>query len=433
MRFRRSIKLFPGFKVNIGKGGISSFSLFKRGLSLSFGKQGTHLNVGIPGTGLSHRVRLDAPQKPERQSKARTVRTPKADYAAQAAPRARVAPGAPRAPVAPVKPSTPPAPLAPIATKATLPRNDPAAAPAPIPAVFRPDWGLDPFKPPTGGPGDPGSFAYDEALNQHRLIKMPPKRPRDAYLSFFTDPPPFTKVPVVVCALSLVALAACFPLGLGLAWKAFSIAVFLFGLIFARRGMSVRREWSLRESRMEELVGHAISGHFTAMEGIFGLVLARIDWVLETDATYEIFHDGMGMSLDVNLPEIEDFGKGPPDAQGASGGGTGKAPWIAKRQFQLFAHSVILRLVGEAFYHFPTVKRVLASGYTDRVGDIGGDPRPEYVISAEFQRAKWAAANPTLADPVECVGLFKVRRDLGDDCGMGRIEPFSAADLGLGP
>jgi hypothetical protein len=59
-RFRRSVRLLPGVRLNFSKSGVSaSFGI--RGASVTVGKSGTHLNLGIPGTGLSYRTRLDGP------------------------------------------------------------------------------------------------------------------------------------------------------------------------------------------------------------------------------------------------------------------------------------------------------------------------------------------------------------------------------------
>jgi hypothetical protein len=56
-RFRRSIKIAPGVKLNVGKKS-SSISIGKRGASMNFGSRGTHANLGIPGTGLSYRSKI---------------------------------------------------------------------------------------------------------------------------------------------------------------------------------------------------------------------------------------------------------------------------------------------------------------------------------------------------------------------------------------
>lgn len=52
MRFRKSIKLAPGVRINLSKSGIST-TLGGRGASVNIGKRGTRTTVGIPGTGLS--------------------------------------------------------------------------------------------------------------------------------------------------------------------------------------------------------------------------------------------------------------------------------------------------------------------------------------------------------------------------------------------
>lgn len=52
-RFRKSLKIFPGLKINLSKGGIST-SVGGRGASLNIGKRGLRSTVGIPGSGLSY-------------------------------------------------------------------------------------------------------------------------------------------------------------------------------------------------------------------------------------------------------------------------------------------------------------------------------------------------------------------------------------------
>lgn len=58
-RFRNTIRLLPGVRLNISKGGIST-SIGPRGASLTFGKEGTRANVGLPGTGVSHSQMLSS-------------------------------------------------------------------------------------------------------------------------------------------------------------------------------------------------------------------------------------------------------------------------------------------------------------------------------------------------------------------------------------
>ncbi len=52
-RFRRSIRLLPGLRLNLGKRGVS-VSAGVRGAHVTIGKDGTRTTVGIPGTGVSY-------------------------------------------------------------------------------------------------------------------------------------------------------------------------------------------------------------------------------------------------------------------------------------------------------------------------------------------------------------------------------------------
>lgn len=52
-RFRKSVKIAPGVRLNLSKSGVST-SLGTRGATVNIGKKGVRSTVGIPGTGLSH-------------------------------------------------------------------------------------------------------------------------------------------------------------------------------------------------------------------------------------------------------------------------------------------------------------------------------------------------------------------------------------------
>src|SRR6266545_4747259 len=66
-RFRKSIKILPGVKLNLSKSGIST-SLGKRGASINIGKRGVRTTVGIPGTGLSYSAQTSTPKATQQRS-----------------------------------------------------------------------------------------------------------------------------------------------------------------------------------------------------------------------------------------------------------------------------------------------------------------------------------------------------------------------------
>ena len=58
-RFRKRIKLFPGFYINISKSGIG-INIGPKGANVSVGPKGTYVNTGIPGTGLYRRDKVNS-------------------------------------------------------------------------------------------------------------------------------------------------------------------------------------------------------------------------------------------------------------------------------------------------------------------------------------------------------------------------------------
>lgn len=63
-RFRRSFRIAPGIRLNMGKSGFTSVSLGGRGVTLNLGKRGTTSTVSLPGTGLSYRHKHQPPGVP---------------------------------------------------------------------------------------------------------------------------------------------------------------------------------------------------------------------------------------------------------------------------------------------------------------------------------------------------------------------------------
>ncbi|CAM8632986.1 Domain of unknown function DUF4236 [Burkholderiales bacterium] len=60
LRFQKRIKILPGLRLNVSKTGIS-WTVGTRGASVTARDGKLTGNVGVPGTGLSYRKRLDLP------------------------------------------------------------------------------------------------------------------------------------------------------------------------------------------------------------------------------------------------------------------------------------------------------------------------------------------------------------------------------------
>jgi hypothetical protein len=269
--------------------------------------------------------------------------------------------------------------------------------------------------------------AYDSCVNQHRKIRLPPDDPAEAYRRFMPERPGGGLWAVAVALLSAFALsavpdAAAHPLAvLSPCLAAMGVSLWAIASRLSRLA-----GWRREARRAEELKEGAIAGRSSAVEAVLAGVLSEVDWIRETSASFEASPCGGYVSVDVGLPAMEDLERYDLVCRNAASGleRVPKRQWVVEREYQLQVHAILLRIAGEVFYHFPTVRQVAASGWTGRPDPGSGGRRAEYIISAVFDRARWILADPAAADPVECVGRFPVRREIGEGAYMAPISPF---------
>lgn len=65
-RFRRSVRIAPGIRLNLSKSGLS-YSFGGRGATVNVSAKGTKATYGVPGTGLSYTTKLPSAKKPRKQ------------------------------------------------------------------------------------------------------------------------------------------------------------------------------------------------------------------------------------------------------------------------------------------------------------------------------------------------------------------------------
>ena len=59
-RFQKRIRLAKGVSLNVGKRGLPSIRVGKRGVGLSTGRRGTRVTAGVSGTGMSASKKVGA-------------------------------------------------------------------------------------------------------------------------------------------------------------------------------------------------------------------------------------------------------------------------------------------------------------------------------------------------------------------------------------
>lgn len=405
-RFRKSIRLAPGIRLNFSSGG-TSLSLGPRGATINYGKRGTFLNTGLPGTGMSFRQRLDAPS----------------------------------------------------------PDSSPRSEPPPLPQldgipsdfmVSSSDDGLTTLKHMDGTPLHPSvaNVLYTqskqsilealaticeqrnnaiEALGKvHEAIVPPGAGPRYEVQTFTASPPPkpaepVEEIPGVVSSLFSSRREAIANRN-DAAREAYESALISWKQEVGRLAhQKVAHDKAQKERKL--LFEQRVLTETQAMLRVLELRMEEIEWPRETTADFDVSEDGREVYLDVDLPEIEDM---PTETY-----------VVAKRDMALnkkdmpqtrvralymrHIHSVALRMLGVVFNCLPKAETVVLSGYSQRINKSAGHVGNEYLYSARVTRSSWLRLNladPAAIDPVEAFDGFEIRRNMTKTGVFKPIEPF---------
>lgn len=392
MRFRKSIKLAPGIRMNLSGGGLS-WTLGPRGASIGIGKRGAFLNTGIPGTGFYSRDAL-------------------------------IRPGSASASMSRVPSPT---------TTVSL-------------TVSVSDDGVISFKDSNGNPvsetlidaakkqkGDVIRGLIQgkcdeingqvEALGELHLHTPPPGVPPTYQLQRFDLPrpvPPVQKVP-------------------GFFAKFFKSSVEKIDTENAKALADFKtrlHEWEVAKDKFDaaeekklELVSKAVSGNSDAMETFFGEILMDIVWPRETIVSFEVQDGGAKLGFDVDLPELEDMPTKTASVpqRGYKLSVKELGPTSVQKMYAKHIHSIGFRLLGEAFAMLPTVQRVTLSGYSQRKNRATGHEQDDYLFSVVVQRSSWEQidfGSLRAIDVLEAFTRFEMRREMTKTGVFKAIQPF---------
>jgi len=166
-----------------------------------------------------------------------------------------------------------------------------------------------------------------------------------------------------------------------------------------------------------------------AMDKFLQEAFQSIIWPKETLISFEIMDGETKLFLDVDLPEIEDM----PEVRTK----------VNKRDFKLtlneisqtkkrnnyltHIHAIGFRLIGEAFVSLPTLENIVFSGFSQRISRSTGNINDEYLYSVEVSRILWEELNfknLKRIDVVRCFEEFNLRRDITRRGVISRIIPF---------
>lgn len=443
-RFRRSITIAPGLRVNLGKRGVS-LSAGVRGASLTLGSRGTYANLGMPGTGLSYRQKVGggseqrwiarAQQRLERECLRLEQEMKRQEALSQLTLSLDRDVGELL-----------------IADRFGVPlsRQD---------LKFVWDQKRDVILEWLQQQAEEINGDIDLLTAIHQDTPAPNSEPEYETTPFTEEPP---EPPTQPKAAPRPAVKQLPPLGflarllrnqrltyeraqqqcheenkLALAaWEAKEKNKLETFQAAVQRYAQLKRDWERRKTDFE--TGQAderakfpelLRTDQEVMNKALEDALNSLSWPRETLVSYQVADQGRQIWLDVNLPEIEDLPQ-----KLASVVASGKRLSIkakSAKQLQLeyaqHVHGIAFRLVGTAFATLPAAEMAVISGYSQRLDGAVGKVRDDYLFSVMVTREQLLAIDfdsLDKVDPVEALGRFAMRRKLTATGVFRAIDPF---------
>lgn len=385
-RFSKRITLFPGFRLNFGKRGIST-TVGPRGFSLGIGREGVHGNMGLRGTGLSYRTKL-------MDNQGNMVSQGQYDTGSNFFKLA-------------------------VDENYDLHILDQDGYTLSIPAEK---------KVKKNNRHEIFTFLedYAEGFNQELKLSisqhlLTPK-PDDSLfkVSDFTLPKP--DLPQIKK-------------------KGFFSKLLRLDSYIDKQNARLQQshdkdlaEWNKqwqsylaqKKEYLEQLY-QAQTGHVDAMEKTLQHLMNEIQWEKETYLSFEINKTGDELSIDIDLPEIEDIPNKEANAveRGLKLNIKQKSAKETKADYQRCIFAILFRVAGLSFAALPTLRNITLSGFTQRSNSSNGHVEDVYIVSAVIGRSQWQQLN---FDALEDIDPFSAFQDFNLKCQLKMNGDFCKID-----
>lgn len=389
-RFRRSVKIAPGVKLNLGKTGMS-LTAGRRGASVTFSSKGTYGNIGIPGTGISYRTRLD--KKEQKQAitsqQVKTSIVLAVDEKGYVIARDLDGKELPSKAVKMARDEQPDKITSWLKNECRKLNDD-------INSILNIHLDTPPLD----------AFNF---FKESEFPEAPPSEPKLKAINFWCKILPFLKKRVN--DLNTKAIAE-YETALS-AWQA------------------EKNNYEIEQTAFKKKFEEDRYNTLSVMEDFLEDTLQAINWPRETLINFDLANDGQKVLIDLDLPEIEDL----PDttAEVAKSGlklnFKKRSATQMRKDYMTHIHGIGFRTIGSTFAILPTVKEVVLSVYSQRLDSATGIINDDYLYSLKVARQQWNVINLNnieQIDPIECLSKFEIVRDMSKTGVFKAITPLAS-------
>lgn len=457
IRFRKSVKIMPGVKVNFSSSG-TSMTVGPKGFTTTYGKRGKYRNVGIPGTGISTRYKVGGKKRHTKNArKGAGRRTTSAGAQRQpqipAAVREWMEYTGERNPQVAID-------LALDGTITLYDANDQVITDPQLISIIKRTPMYKDQLPALKEEHAEEVAARVEEMNAENdeFIKIyqysPPVLRRDYYEEALArlkpehvDPNPFTVAPPTSEGVRALLMEDAKREVKGSIFRRGQLRQLYVDDHFPDRFLEETKRWEREKSRFEAAEGKRIAvineryqeeyegirlSLEKALEGATDYIEAAAEeWIAGCDLPVEIFtqfeyrSEDNCLMVDLDLPEIEDL-----PTQVATQLANGNLKIKDKTQKQLryeYAECVFglaVYVAANLMNASPNIKFVTVSGYTQR-RNKAGDVCDDYIYSIRFARGAFYDIDYESMDPeLFCLSFFENRCNITQTKMFKVIQPF---------
>lgn len=405
-RFRKSVKILPGVRVNLGLNG-ASVSVGPRGASVSIGKRGVYANTSIPGTGISFRSKIGSATS--QKSKSLQQQETQKELATQSV-------------------------VLDLNEDGTIIYKDSSGNELSA-SMVKVAWQQNADAITSWLKDEADKFNDMDMINSLHYDMPYPNSEPIFEITAFGEIAPAKPMKRKVQKLSFLQ-------------KIFSTTAKQRYQAEVQKAdeehINMLRSWE-NDLRLYEKKKHEqerlqlnIANNFTelikndidTMTAYLEKVYNGLDWPRETTISYDISDNFKIIYIDVDLPEIEDIPQ-----KTATIALTGKKLNIkqkAEKQLRLeyaaHIHAIALRIASYTFATLPSLELVVLSGYSQRLDKATGNIDDEYLYSVKFlkdQMLKINYDNLEQLDTVESFENFEYIRNMTATGVFKKINPYT--------
>ena len=190
-----------------------------------------------------------------------------------------------------------------------------------------------------------------------------------------------------------------------------------------------KEEFYKTQNELKANFGNLIRTDINIMSDYLEKVLQGLDWARETLVSYDINNSTNTVYIDIDLPEIEDIPQKTATivASGKKLNIKNKTEKQLRLEYATHIHAIALRVASYTFATLPSINYIVISGYSQRLDKSTAQIKDEYLYSIKFNKSDFSKLNfgkIELIDPIEAFNNFEHVRKMTATGIFKEIEPF---------